>query len=179
MVNLTKGAVVPLVKPDGSGITSIRLGLQWDIAALGPSADLDAFVVQKLPDGTKNIAYFGNRTAIQGVELSADNRTGAGDGDDEYVTFNAGTTPDGEYFLCVNIFDAVSRHQSFQGVANAKVVVYDDATKTALAEYKLSADGGAHTGVVVGVLKDVGSNYLFTPKGDYVNGDINEISAAL
>lgn len=89
MVNLTKDAVVPLVKPDGSGITSIRLGLQWDIAALGPSADLDAFVVQKLPDGTKNIAYFGNRTAIQGIELSADNRTGAGDGDDEYVTFNA------------------------------------------------------------------------------------------
>lgn len=178
-VSLVKDSVVPLVKPDGTGINSIRLGLQWDIAGLGPSADLDAFVVQKATDGTKTIAYFGARTAIAGVELSADNRSGAGDGDDEYAIFNAGTTPDGEYFLCVNIYDATSRHQSFQGVANAKVVVYDNATSTALAEYKLSADGGAHTGVVIGVLKDVGANYLFTPKGDYVNGNINEIAAAL
>ena len=178
-VPLTKNVVVPLVKADGTGITKVRLGLQWDAGALWPAADLDAFVVQKLPNGDKNIAYFGNRTAISGVELSADNRTWQGDGDDEYAKFHAGTTPDGEYTLCVNIFEAKSRNQSFQGVANAKVVVYNDETNEALAEYKLTADGGAHTGVVIGTLKDVGNNYLFTPKGDYVNGDINEIAASL
>lgn len=178
-VSLVKGSVVPLVKPDGSGITKVRLGLQWDASQLGAQSDLDAFVVQKLPDGSKKIAYFGDRTAIAGVELSPDNRDGKTDGDDEYAIFNAGVTPDGEYILCVNIYDAVGRHQSFQGVANAKVVVYDADTKAAIAEYNMTADGGAHTGVVIGTLKDVGTNYLFTPKGDYVNGDINEIAAAL
>lgn len=179
-VDLVKGSVVPLVKPDGSGIEEVRLGLQWDTSLLGAAADLDAFVVQKKPSGEKVIAYFGNRTAIEGVELSPDNRTGQGDGDDEYTIFRAGTTPDGEYFLCVNIYDAVARHQSFQGVANAKVVVYDNKNKaTPIAEYKITADGGAHTALIVGVLKDVGNNYLFTPKGDYINGDINEIAASI
>lgn len=139
------------------------------------------FVVQKKTDGSKTVLYFGNRTTnpIPGVELSGDNRTGAGDGDDEYAIFNAGTTPDGEYFLCVNIYDAVARHQTFQGIANAKVVVYDNDTKTALANYAVTADGGAHTGLIIGMLKDVGDHYLFTPKGDYINGDINEIMASL
>jgi len=179
-VSLVKGSVVPLVKPDGSWIAEVRLGLQWDASQLGAAADLDAFVVQKKPDGTKVIAYFGKRDAIAGVELSPDNRTGAGDGDDEYTVFHAGVTPDGEYYLCVNIYDAVSRHQSFQGVANAKVVVYDNKNKaTPIAEYAMTKDGGAHTALVVGILKDVGDHYLFTPKGDYVNGDINEIAASL
>jgi stress response protein SCP2 len=43
----------------------------------------------------------------------------------------------------------------------------------------MTKDGGAHTALVVGILKDVGDHYLFTPKGDYVNGDINEIAASL
>lgn len=33
-VPLTKNAVVPLVKPDGTGIKSVRLGCQWDVSAL-------------------------------------------------------------------------------------------------------------------------------------------------
>lgn len=179
-VSLVKGSVVPLVKTDGSGITEVRLGLQWDTAQLGANADLDAFVVQKKTDGSKVIAYFGARDAITGVELSPDNRTGAGDGDDEFTIFHAGKTPDGEYILCVNIYEAAARHQSFQGVANAKVVVYDNNNKaTPIAEYKMTQDGWNHTGLIVGVLKDVGDHYLFTPKGDYVNGDINEIAKAL
>lgn len=179
-VSLVKNSVVPLVKPDGTGIKEVRLGLQWDTSLLGAAADLDAFVVQKKTDGSKTIAYFGERDAIAGVELSPDNRTGQGDGDDEFTVFHAGVTPDGEYFLCVNIYDAVSRHQSFQGVSNAKVVVYDNQNKaTPIAEYAMTKDGGNNTALVVGILKDVGDHYIFTPKGDYISGDINEVAASL
>ena len=178
VVSLVKNETVPLVKPDGSGISKVRVGLSWDLSRMGGAADLDLFITKKVAGG-KTTAYFGNKTAITGVQLSDDNRTGAGDGDDEFANFDASVTEDGEYFVCLDIFQAESRNQSFQMVSNAKVTVYNAETNEALVTYPLSADGGSHTGVVVGVLKDVGNSYLFTAKGDYVNGDINTISAAV
>jgi len=172
-LNLVKGQTLDLKKADGSSISKIRVGLSWDVKE-GITADLDLFIVEKA-NGAKKVAYYNARTAITGVELSEDNRTGAGDGDDEFVKMDATKSGDGEYFICVNIYTG---NVKFSDVANAKATVYNQETNEVLATYVL-AQGGAHTAVVVGKVVDSGDNYAFTAMGDYIDGDISQVAESL
>lgn len=175
MLNLAKGQALELKKPDGSALSKIRIGLGWDMNE-GKTADLDLFVIA--PDKS-TVAYYNARTAITGVELSEDNRTGAGDGDDETVKMDATQTTDGVHTIALNIYDAKSKGQSFADVKNAKATVYNDETGEALATFDISATGGAHESLVVGTVTDVGNSYTFTAKGDFIDGDINQVVASL
>jgi len=143
--------------------------LASDVAP-GVDADLDLFVVSP----SKQVAYFGDKTAIAGIQLSDDNRTGEGDGDDEFAKFDATVTTDGVYTLCVNSYTGTT----FDKVSNAKATVYNDETNEVLGTFEL-AQGATNTGIIVGTLTDAGDSYVFTAKGDFVNGDINEITASI
>lgn len=165
---LTKGQTLDLKKSDGSACSKVRVGLSWDVKD-GVDADLDLFVIHK---ETKNVAYFGNKTAITGFTLSDDNRTGAGDGDDEFVTADATVSGDGTYVICVNIYQGSA---TFKDVANAKATVYNSDTNEVLATYAMTEDGGENTAIIVGELKDSGDNYSFTAKGTFLKGDINQV----
>ena len=171
MLNLSKGVALNLVKEDGvTALSKVRVELSWDVKP-GVTADLDLSIVS--PAGA--IAYFNDKTAIAGVQLSDDNRTGDGEGDDEFAIFDATVTEDGVHTILLNIFtDGVT----FDQVANPKVTVYNAETNVALAEFLLG-EGGATNGCIVGTLTDAGDTYVFTPKGDYVNGDLNQIISSL
>lgn len=172
-MNLSKGGTLDLKKPDGSALSKVRVGLSWDVKA-GVTADLDLFVVGP-SKSTSDVAYFGNKTAIKGVQLSDDNRTGEGDGDDEFAKFDATVTGDGVYTICLNIYNS---GVNFDQVANPKATVYNDETNDVLATFELG-QGGAHNGFIVGTLTDAGDTYVFTAKGDAVNGNIEEIVKSL
>ncbi len=169
---LTKGQTVDLKKADGSALSKVRVGVSWDVKD-GVTADLDLFLIHK---ETKNMAYFNDKTAIAGFKLSDDNRTGAGSGDDEFVKADATVSEDGTYVICVNVYKGTA---TFADVSNAKATVYNDETNEVLHTFALSADGGAHTAVIVGELKDSGDNYTFTAKGDYLNGNVVEVRDSL
>ena len=111
--------------------------------------------------------------------MSDDNLTGAGDNDDEFTKLDATQTDDGDYYVCINIYDAISRNQSFNLVKNAKATIYNDDTNTPLASYAISQDGGKNTGLIVANLKDTGGKYEFVALGDYVMGDINQVAQAV
>ncbi len=173
MLNIEKGQSLSLVKPDGTSIQKIRVGLSWDTAEIGQNVDLDLFVIHKQ---SQKVAFFNAKTAIKGVILSDDNLTGAGDGDDEFTKLDATQTDDGDYYVCINIYDAISRNQSFNLVKNAKATIYNDDTNTPLASYAISQDGAKNTCLIVANLKDTGGKYEFFALGDYVMGDINQIA---
>ena len=175
-LNLTKGQTVDLKKADGTSVSKIRTGLAWDVSA-GVAMDLDLFVVQK----GKTVLFYGNKDSnpIPGIKLSDDNRTGAGEGDDEFATMDATQTVDGEYFIGVAIYDAVSKGQTFASVNNAKVTVYNDETNEVLATYSITENGGANTSLIVGKVTDSGNNYLFTALGNFLTGDINAVAASV
>lgn len=173
MLSLEKSQSLSLTKPDGSSIQKIRVGLSWDVASIGSNVDLDLFIVHK---ESKKVAFFNNKTAISGIKLSDDNLTGEGEGDDEFAELDATKTDDGDYYICVNIYDAKSKKQSFNLVNNAKATIYNGETNTALASYSVTEDGGQNTGIIVAKLKDVGGSYEFTALGEYVIGDINEVA---
>ena len=174
-LDLTKGQVLDLKKEDGSNISKIRVGLSWDVLE-GKTMDLDLFIHHK---DSKTTAFFGAKNAISGVELSDDNLTGEGDGDDEFVNMDAVVTADGEYFVCVNIFEADKKNQTLADVNNAEATVYDSETNKVLAKYKMTEAGGENTAIIVGVVTDKDTGYTFTAKGDYIKGDINQVVSSL
>lgn len=175
-LNLTKGQTLPLKKADGSAVGKVRVGLAWNQADAGNTADLDLFIVRM---SDKKVAYFGDRTALEGVELSADNRTGEGDGDDEFVVMEAAKSADTEYVIAINIYDAASKGQSLAQINGAKATVYNHETNEVLATFQITENGGANTGIIVGRVKDIGDSYEFKAVGDFVNGDINTITDSL
>jgi tellurium resistance protein TerD len=176
MLDLVKGASLNLVKEDGTSISKIRVGLAWDQSDSGTTADLDLFVIA--PDKA-TVAFYNAKTAISGVSLSEDNRTGEGEGDDEFAKFDAAVTTDGVYTIALNIYDGKNKGQTFAQVKNAKATVYNDETNEVLATVNISADGGANESLIVGTLTDSGNNYVFTAKGDYILGDINQVVASI
>lgn len=176
MMNLVKNETLDLKKPDGTSISKIRIWLSWDVADIWKSVDLDLCILHK---ETKRVAFYNDRTAINWITLSEDNRTWEGDWDDEFANLDANITEDWEYLVFINIYDAANKWQSFRHVNNAKVTVYNEETNTALVEYKLSEIGWDHTWIVVCSIKDSWSNYEFTAKWDFVSWSVEDIKNSL
>ena len=63
----------------------------------------------------------------QGIYLHGDNRTGAGDGDDEKISVDLDKLPVQceKVIFALNIYDAVSRKQTFSKIKNAYIRILD------------------------------------------------------
>jgi tellurium resistance protein TerD len=84
-----KGVTVEIKDKAGKALNNVYAGAGWD--QVGAATDLDLVGAAlnsagKLTAQTRLI-YFGDRTE-PGIQLSEDNRTGAGDGDDESMTID-------------------------------------------------------------------------------------------
>jgi stress response protein SCP2 len=53
---------------------------------------------------------------------------------------DAKMTEDGEYFICVNIYDAENRKQSLKDCKNAVATIYNSETNEKLVEYKMTEE---------------------------------------
>lgn len=177
-LTLTKGQTLNLKKEDGTtNVSKIRAELSYDPAEAGQAAmDLDIVVVHK---ESETVAYYNAPKAIEGVELSADNRTGEGEGADEFAKLDATKTSDGTYVILADIHEAAENGQNLSMVKNAKVTIIDEETGAAVAEFPLTENGGDNTGIILAEIKDSGDNYAFTAVGRYVKGDLNALIAAI
>lgn len=174
---LTKGETLSLKKEDGSNVSKIRVGISYDPAdANAPAMDLDLVVHHK---ESRKTAYFGNKTAIEGVQLSDDNRTGEGEGDDEFAKLDATKTADGKYVVFVNIYNAEAKGQNFGQTKNAKATVYNDETGAVIATFPITENGGENTALIIADVTDSGDNYVFKARGDFLKGDINQVIASI
>ena len=132
-ISLQKGGRVDLSKESTASV--FRIGLGWDAAQPGKEFDLDAMALMLKADGKvlsdNNMVFYGNlEDPSKSVKHSGDNRTGAGDGDDETITIDTTKVPAEvqEVVILVNIHDAKNRQQNFGMVHNAKVNLYEGAT---------------------------------------------------
>lgn len=84
-----KGVSFAIKDKSGVALQNLYVGAGWDVDG-GKAVDLDlvaaCLVNGKLTAQTR-LVYFGDKTE-PGVQLSADNRTGEGDGDDESIVFD-------------------------------------------------------------------------------------------
>ncbi|MGL4876128.1 MAG: TerD family protein, partial [Clostridium sp.] len=116
-LNLQKNDILDLTKRN-PGLTTVQLGAGWDLSQNGQDFDLD--IAAFLLDGNNrfntvsNVIFFNNKMG-QGITLNGDNRTGAGDGDDETIDINLSQiSPEiMKIVFVVTISNAMERRQTF------------------------------------------------------------------
>lgn len=153
-INLQKGGRIDLSKESTASV--FRIGLGWDAAQPGKEFDLDAMALLLKADGKtigdNGLVFYSQLEGPQGcVKHSGDNRTGAGDGDDETITVDTTKVPAEveEIVVLVNIHDAKARQQNFGMVKNAKVNLYEGAEgNNILAKYDLEEDASMDRALV-------------------------------
>lgn len=179
-LNLEKNMTLDLTKRN-PGLEKVLVGAGWDVATGGADYDLDvaAFLLRggKLTS-TTDVIFFNNKKA-NGVFLDKDNRTGAGDGDDEKITLELSKIDSDitEIAFCVVIFDAVSKGQTFGHVKNARVRLVNMENNQELCNFPLNTDFSTDTAIVFSKLKRNGADWDYDAIGEGKQADLNGLLA--
>jgi tellurium resistance protein TerZ len=175
-ISLQKGQRVALSSE--GGLRQVVMGLGWDVKKptgikglfSAPKAiDLDASCV--LFDEHKkavDAVWFRQLKSVDGsIRHTGDNRTGAGDGDDEQIIVDLPTVPAGvkSIVFVVNSFTG----ESFSQIDNAFCRIVDKSTNRELARYDLSCNG-SHTAMVMGKVYRHESGWKFHAVGEPASG---------
>lgn len=178
-ISLQKGQKVDLTKTN-PGLTKIIIGLGWDVNKYdgGKDFDLDSSVFMLNSDGKvtneKNFVFFNNPKSPDGsVTHTGDNRTGAGDGDDEQIKVDLALVSGdvSKITFSITIHEAQERNQNFGQVSNAYVRVINEASGDELIRYDLGEDFSIETAIVVGELYRNNAEWKFNAIGSgYQNG---------
>jgi tellurium resistance protein TerD len=172
-VNLSKGQKVDLTKSN-PGLTKVRVGLGWDTNKYdgGSAFDLDAsaFCLNasgKVSSDNQFIFYNNKSNANGSIQLSGDNQTGEGAGDDESIVIDLGQVPADieKIAFCITIHDAEARNQNFGQVANSFARVLNNGTDEELIRYDLGEDFSVETAVVVAELYRHNGEWKFSAVG--------------
>jgi tellurium resistance protein TerZ len=175
-VSLTKGQKVSLTKQDGGTLRKVRMGLGWDamkkkglFGSRSQSIDLDASALLFGPDGAlvDQVWFQQLRSIDASVTHTGDNRTGAGDGDDESIKVDLATVPAGvtTIVFTVNSFTG----QDFSQIENAFCRLIDESNETEIARYDLSGSG-PHTAQIMAKLSRDGAGWSMTAMGIPASG---------
>lgn len=132
-LTLQKGGNLSLSKTDPT-LTNVLIGLGWDPRATdGQDFDLDASAFLLAANGKVRseadfIFYNQLKSADGSVEHTGDNRTGAGDGDDEVLKVDLARVPADveKVVFVVTIHDADSRKQNFGQVGGSFIRVLNE-----------------------------------------------------
>jgi tellurium resistance protein TerZ len=159
-VNLQKGQKISLDKEAGGALSRIVMGLGWDaikkkglfgFGAKTESVDLDAScVLFDEANQPVDFVWFRQLKSKDGsITHTGDNRTGAGEGDDEQIVVDLSHVPAQVRSLVftVNSFTG----QNFSQVENAYCRIVNAADQKEVARYDLSVQG-AHTAQIMAKL---------------------------
>jgi tellurium resistance protein TerZ len=178
-VNLQKGQKISLDKEAGGGLSRVTMGLGWDaIKSKGffgfgggkaDAVDLDASVVM-FDESNKpvDVIWFRQLKSKDGsIVHTGDNRTGAGDGDDEQITVDLNAVPASVKALVftVNSFTG----QTFATVENAYCRLINAANQQEVARFNLSVTG-SHSAQIMAKLYRHGGEWKMHAIGENGNG---------
>lgn len=182
-VTLSKGENINIEKTS-PGLTRVRVGLGWDVAqGSGAQADLDAWGVAVGPDGKAvETVYYGHKKSTIGngcISLDGDNRTGAGDGDDETLTIDLATVPENvdRIPVIINIHEGQARRQNFGQVRRAGARLLTGDGSQVLATFDLSEDFSGAVAVEIAQLYRHNGEWKFKPTAIPAAGGIKEALA--
>lgn len=182
-ISLTKGANVSLSK-SVPGLTNILIGLGWDARATdGDDFDLDASAYMLSAAGKvrsdADFIFYNQPVSSDGsVKYLGDNRTGAGDGDDEQITVDLSHVPaDVEKLVIgVTINEAEARRQNFGMVSQAFVRVIDVGDNSEIVRYDLSEDFSVETALIFGELYRHSGEWKFKAVGQGFQGGLEAMA---
>ena len=153
ILNLKKNDILDLRKAE-PGLKHVVLAAGWDVAKKG---------------------FFGLGTDY----LHGDNRTGAGDGDDEKISVDLEKLPANcsKVVFALNIYNAVKRKQSFSKVKNAYIrLLNEDNGDKEICRYNLSEDGGDNTALLFAELERNNGSWQFKAKGELLHATVSSLA---
>lgn len=179
-LNLKKGVSLDLSKTLPT-LKNITVGLGWD-PAQGISMDLDVFALA-LHNGkvqsANDVVYYAQRTVVPGINLSEDNRTGQGEGDDETIKIALDSIPSDitEIGIFVNIYEASQKNQNFGMVHGSYCRLVDDVTGKEEAIFVLNeSDAALYNAFHFVTFKRNATGWSFETVAKGLNGDVNQIA---
>ena len=177
-VNLSKGQKISLDKEAGSALTKITMGLGWDavkskglfgFGSKSETIDLDASCVMfdEANNQIDTVWVRQLKSKDGSIVHTGDNRTGAGDGDDEQIIVDLSRVPPNVKSLVftVNSFTG----QSFEKIENAFCRIINASDNKEVARYDLSVQG-THTAQIMAKLYRHNGEWKMHAIGENGNG---------
>lgn len=182
-ISLAKGGNVSLSK-SAPGLKKVLIGLGWDVRSTdGADFDLDAcaFLLaanEKVRSDSDFIFYNQLKSLDGSVEHTGDNRTGAGDGDDEAIRVDLTKVPAEilKIAVTVTIHDAETRRQNFGMVRSAFIRVANDDGGQEIARYDLSEDASVETAMIFGEIYRHNDEWKFRAVGQGFKGGLGPLA---
>lgn len=164
-INLAKGQKISLNKESGGQLSKVVMGLAWDavksrgflgFGSKAAEVDLDASCVMFDENRQPlDAIWFRQLQSKDGsVRHSGDNRTGAGDGDDEQISVDLDSVPANvqSMVFTVNSFTG----QNFSQVENATCRLLDARDQKEIARFNLTATGSHSAQIMVKLYRHQG-----------------------
>ncbi len=168
-INLKKGNSFNLSKNE-PGLKKLMLGLGWDVVS--QRIDLDASVFMIGANGKlisdSYFVFYNNLTSPDGaIKHTGDNRTGAGEGDDEQIIVDLSRIPVNvkSLMFVVNSFLG----QNFSQIENAFCRIVNQKTGQEIAKYNLSCQGN-HTAQIMAKVYRYNGEWKMNAIGENASG---------
>lgn len=184
-ISLKKGQKIDLTKGN-PGLSKILVGLGWDVNKYDGGADFDldasVFLIDSNGKATSDndFVFYNNPKHPSGsVEYMGDNKTGAGDGDDEQINVDLSLIPANidRIAFTVTIYDYENRKQNFGQISNAFIRIVDVTNNTELMRYDLSEDFSIETALVIAELYRNNGEWKFQAIGSGFSGGLAALCA--
>jgi tellurium resistance protein TerD len=178
-ITLQKGGNLSLSKADPS-LTKVLVGLGWEARSTnGSDFDLDAslFMVQengKVRGDADFIFYNQLKSSCGAIVHTGDNKTGAGEGDDEALQITLAGVPAAiqRLVVAVTIHDATLRGQNFGMVRGAFVRVVNLDTDQEIVRFDLSEDYSSETALIFAEIYRHNGEWKFKAVGQGYTGGL-------
>lgn len=178
-VSLSKGGNVSLTKSIPM-LKRILVGLGWEArGTTGADYDLDASAFLLGENGKvrrdEDFIFYNQLSSTCGsINHTGDNRTGAGDGDDEAITIDLQKVPEviKRVVVCVTIDDAVARKQNFGQVSDAFIRIVNLENDIEIARFDLSEDYSTETAMIFGEVYRHNDEWKFKAVGQGFAGGL-------
>jgi tellurium resistance protein TerD len=182
-ISLQKGGNVNLSKTDPN-LKQVLLGLGWDARSTdGADFDLDASIFMVTENGRvrsdNDFIFYGQlRSSCGSIEHTGDNRTGAGDGDDEALKIKLNQVPAAitRLVVAVTIHEAQARKQNFGMVHGAFIRLVNIETNVEITRFDLSEDYSTETAMIFGEVYRYGGEWKFKAVGQGYAGGLRALA---
>ena len=112
------------------------------------------------------------------VRFTGDNRTGAGEGDDETVYINVGALSYdvAKIAIAVTIYNANEQGHSFSQVTESYIRIINHGNGKEMTRFNLAEQLPDAQGVLFGYLTREGTNWIFEPVAEPIDGGLSKIA---
>lgn len=178
------GEEINLTRLDPS-LKRVLIGMGWDAKVFAdestPDLDVSLFLLDKndMTRDNEDFVFYNNLEACEGgVQHHGDNRTGAGDGDDENITITFNEIPYDvlRIEVVLSIYQGREKEQSFKDVENIffRLVNADTTIELFRIELDKIVGGDDAVGVKIGSFKREGPNWFFEARAEPVERGLEE-----